>query len=314
MLLQCNMHRFPCQIRYLIFFFGDTLYRYTYIFYIGVFSRNLYVFFPIRPIENILMLWITNYIMRYIICASHAYRSLILQVPPLLLFVLALICEVHPGVRKLHYSYSPPRVRKLHYSYFTQGWAINLDWGTNTLALRLCYLLGLTWNLQGNGDQTTTYVASPHRSAGQWRWWKQKSPATRYKAWPTSLCAETVIAKLMYAASKAIFAKSRLQVASNESLRDAIDQIQRQVRMSLWFPPKTFKQTLLPAQLNRRRKVLEEDRHIKLIKEQFCHIQEQFASDSNYIAPSLEHLELYQGYLLRLDEGLPAELEDGRTR
>ena len=118
----------------------------------------------------------------------------------------------------------------------------------------------------------------------------------------------------MYAASKAIFAKSRLQVASNESLRDAIDQIQRQVRMSLWFPPKTFKQTLLPAQLNRRRKVLEEDRHIKLIKEQFCHIQEQFASDSNYIAPSLEHLELYQGYLLRLDEGLPAELEDGRTR
>ena len=133
MLLQCNMHRFPCQIRYLIFFFGDTLYRYTYIFYIGVFSRNLYVFFPIRPIENILMLWITNYIMRYIICASHAYRSLILQVPPLLLFVLALICEVHPGVRKLHYSYSPPRVRKLHYSYFTQGWAINLDWGTNTL-------------------------------------------------------------------------------------------------------------------------------------------------------------------------------------
>ena len=74
-----------------------------------------------------------------------------------------------------------------------------------------------------------------------------------------------------------------------------------------------FWQTLLLAQLTQRKKVLKQARHIELIKEQFRHIQEQFAADSKYVFPSLEHLELYQRYLLRLDEGLSVELEEERT-
>lgn len=63
-----------------------------------------------------------------------------------------------------------------------------------------------------------------------------------------------------------------------------------------------------------RKTILEGDGHIELIKKQFCHIQEQFATDSKYVSPSLEHLELYQSYLLRLDEGLPEKLENVRER
>lgn len=87
--------------------------------------------------------------------------------------------------------------------------------------------------------------------------------------------------------------KIDLQIESNEDLRDAIIQIQRQ--------------------LKDRKESLEGHKNIELIKKQFSHIQEQFADGNKYVSLSLEHLELYQRYLLRLDEGLPKELEDERT-
>ena len=105
------------------------------------------------------------------------------------------------------------------------------------------------------------------------------------------------------------------QVDSSENLRDAIAQIQRQVLVGSTIGlPKKPKLLTLPAQLIQRKNFAEEDGLKDLIKKQFSHIQEQFVPDSKYVPLSLEHLELYQNYLLRLDEGLPGSLEDERTK